>query len=143
MDISSRIITGTSSAVASGHVPMYALNGFYGIANYNLYHTTYHYQPWAQFEFDAVVTVTKVIVAVRNYPPWGGTAFDMIEAKLGNDSGNFNSFTSLGSYGSYSANGAVIIYYVSPPVSGKYLSFKCFMTSNSHILIGDLKVIGY
>ena len=146
MDISSRIVSGIASSTYTNHVPMMALSGYYGTKSVNMFHSTHEHYPWVQYEFDAVVTLTKVIVATRNYPAWQPNEFDKVKAKLGNvsqPSGDFTSFASLGLYGSYSGSGAIIVYHVTPPLAGKYLAFKCKLPTKRHLLIGDIKVIGF
>ena len=146
MDITRRIINAIASSINTGHGPMLAVNGFYGFQNNNLYHSVFEEKAWVQYEFDDVVTVTKVIVRARTYPPWPKAEFDKVKIKLGNTSqpsGVISSFSLLGKYESYSGNGAIIVFQAIPPIAGKYLTLKRYENSEHYLIIGDLKVIGY
>ena len=144
IDITSKIVSSTSTIAGSG--PFFAVNGYYASENYNLLHAELVVNPWAEFEFDAIVTITKIIVKARYSTVFPHTAFDLVRVELGNatnNNGNFGSFTTLGTYEKSSANGAIIVYTVTPPKSGKYLAFRCYDNLTRFLLIADLKVLGY
>ena len=145
MDVTSRIISAIPPSAAAGHIPMFAVNGFYGIINKNLFHSNLLFFPWVQYEFVDLVTVSKIIVKTRYAPHWP-THFDMVEVRLGNTShpnGNFSSATLVGNYERYARSGAILVVQVTPPIAGKYLSFKCHTDHYNYVLIADLKVLGY
>ena len=144
-DITPRIINAVASSV--GKPPLLAVSGFYGTENHNLFHTNNQISPWVEFEFDNVVTITKIIVRARYSTVYGITAFDEMKAKVGNASytasNSWSSHISTGNYGTFSGQGAIIVYKLNPPRAGKYLGFKYTENDPYHVVIADLKVIGF
>ena len=144
-DITHRIISAVASSIGYGKGPMRAVSGFYGVGNNNLFHTVYGVKPWVQYEFDTVVTITKIIIRTKHTSQ--GSFFDDIRVKFGNSSyvvsNSWNPLFVLGDFSPAASSGAIVVFKVDSTRTGKYLAFKYQKSDNHHVLIGDLKVIGY
>ena len=139
-EITNKIETVTSSPDA--HANHFSLNGFYGKWNHNIFHTSTSINPWIQYTFGKVVQIQKIIVKIRNYPPFS-TGFANVEVRVGNTSasGDFSSFKLIDFYEGPAQYGDIIVLANQDSVWGQYLALQ-ILGQNYFLIVAKVYVLG-
>lgn len=120
----------------------YGINGFFAIGR-NAFVTDRVSEPWLELDFGQVVQIQKVITKLHSDPAFP-TRYCYVEVRVGNisGSGDYSSATVLDYYPQIGVHAEVVVFEGTVPLWGRYLSFQSLDTVDTHLIIGNIDVLG-